>query len=148
LRCIALCGALALCAAAPLQAKTLRWAARGDAQSMDAHAVNEGVTNNINNLVFDTLVERARDQTLVPALATRWAMLNDTTWRFTLRPGVSFHDGTPFTADDVVFSIERATIASWKNSTPLRPRSYVGLGGRATASVAVWSAVRGRHPRL
>ena len=99
---------LALALAGPLQAQTLRWAARGDTQSMDPHAVNEGVTNNINNQVYEGLVERARDQSLVPALATGWKVLNDLTWRFTLRPGVRFHDGTPMTADDVVFSLERA----------------------------------------
>jgi peptide/nickel transport system substrate-binding protein len=100
--------ALGLALALPLTAKTLRWAARGDLQSTDPHAVNEGVTNNINALLFDTLVERGRDQGLQPALATAWKVVDDRTWRFTLRPGVRFHDGTPLTADDVLFSIERA----------------------------------------
>jgi peptide/nickel transport system substrate-binding protein len=99
--------ALGLCMAS-VDAKPLRWAARGDTQSMDPHAVNEGVTNNINNLVHDYLVERARDLSLVPALATGWTIVNDTTWRFALRRGVKFHDGTRLTADDIVFSIERA----------------------------------------
>ncbi|HEX6703130.1 MAG TPA: ABC transporter substrate-binding protein [Albitalea sp.] len=100
--------AIGLCLTAAVEAKTLRWAARGDTQSMDPHAVNEGVTNNINNLVYDFLVERDRDLNLVPALATGWTAVNDTTWRFALRRGVKFQDGTPLTADDVVFSIERA----------------------------------------
>lgn len=56
--------AIGLGFAMPWQAKTLRWAARGDAQSMDPHAVNEGVTNNTNNLVHDALVERSWQQTL------------------------------------------------------------------------------------
>ena len=99
--------ALGLCLVVA-QAKTLRWAARGDAQSMDPHSVNEGVTANIGNLIYDFLVERAPDQSLVPALATGWTLVNDNTWRFTLRPNVKFHDGTRLTADDVVFSIERA----------------------------------------
>jgi peptide/nickel transport system substrate-binding protein len=100
--------ALGLALAAPLAAKTLRWAARGDAQSLDPHAVNEGVTNNIGVLLYDTLVDRARDQSLQPALASSWKVVDERTWRFNLRPGVRFHDGTPLTADDVVFSIERA----------------------------------------
>lgn len=100
--------ALGLLLAAPLSAKTLRWAARGDAQSLDPHAVNEGVTNNISLLLYDTLVDRGRDQSLQPALATSWKLVDDRTWRFSLRQGVKFHDGTPLTADDVVFSIERA----------------------------------------
>src|SRR5207302_976827 len=43
----------------------------------------------------------------VPALAESWRPLNDTTWRFTLRKGVSFHDGSPFTADSVLFTLKR-----------------------------------------
>ena len=112
---------LALALAGPLQAQTLRWAARGDTQSMDPHAVNEGVTNNINNQVYEGLVERARDQSLVPALATGWKVLYDLTWRFTLRPGVRFHDGTPMTADDVVFSLERAQQPSSQMALYARP---------------------------
>lgn len=100
--------ALGLLLAGPLSAKTLRWAARGDAQSLDPHAVNEGVTNNISLLLYDTLVDRGRDQSLQPALATSWKLVDDRTWRFSLRQGVKFHDGTLLTADDVVFSIERA----------------------------------------
>ena len=116
---IALSAGLGL--ALPLQAKTLRWAARGDAQSMDPHAVNEGVTNNIALLMHDLLVQRARDQSLVPSLATSWQVVNDTTWRFTLRSGVRFHDGTPLTADDVVFSIERAQLPSSQLALYARP---------------------------
>jgi peptide/nickel transport system substrate-binding protein len=105
-RCL---GALLLAVALlPAEAATLRWAARGDTQSMDPFAANEGVTNNINLLVFDTLVERNRQQGVSPSLATGWTVVNPLTWRFTLRRNVTFHDGTPLTADDVVFSIERS----------------------------------------
>ena len=92
----------------PATAQTLRWSARGDTQSMDPYALTEGVTININALVFDTLVERDPRQDIVPALATRWTVVDKLTWRFDLRRGVTFQDGTPFTADDAVFSIERA----------------------------------------
>ena len=84
------------------------WAGRGDPQTMDPYSQNENLTNNINNLVYDALVMRDKDLKIIPALATSWEQVNPTTWRFKLRPGVKFHDGTPFTADDVVFSIERA----------------------------------------
>ena len=91
------------------QAQTLRWAARGDSQGMDPYAFAEGVTHNLNSLVYDSLVEHDQQQRIVPALATAWSVSSDgKTWRFTLRRGVSFHDGTPFSADDVVFSILRA----------------------------------------
>ena len=91
-----------------LEAKTLRWAGRGDAASMDPHAFNEGLTNNINGLIYEQLVRRGRQQELVPSLAESWTVVNDTTWRFTLRRGVKFHDGTPLTAQDAVYSITRA----------------------------------------
>jgi|KBSSwiStaDraftv2_1062776.scaffolds.fasta_scaffold01237_2 peptide/nickel transport system substrate-binding protein len=89
-------------------AVTLRWAGRGDMQTTDPHSQNEGLTNNINSLVYEFLVDRDKQLGLVPSLAESWTQVNPTTWRFKLRPGVKFHDGTPFTADDVVFSYERA----------------------------------------
>jgi peptide/nickel transport system substrate-binding protein len=100
--------AVLLLAAAGAQAATLRWAARGDAQSMDPFAANEGVTYNINTLVHDTLLQRDLQQRLVPALATGWSVPNPLTWLFTIRADARFHDGTPVTVDDVVFSIERS----------------------------------------
>src|SRR5882762_4288513 len=57
--------------------------------------------------VYDPLLDVTNDDKLVPALATSWKAVNNTTWRFTLRKGVRFHDGTPFTADSVVFTLKR-----------------------------------------
>ena len=98
----------ALTAGTTLDAKTLRWAGRGDMNTTDPHSFNENLTNNINSLVYDTLVQRDKNLKLEPALAVSWQQVNPTTWRAKLRPGVKFQDGTPFTADDVVFSFERA----------------------------------------
>src|SRR5579862_7424734 len=98
--------ALWLCAA--VDAKTLRWAGRGDMQTTDPHSQNENLTNNINWQVYEFLVYRDKTLNLKPALAVSWQQMSPTTWRFKLRAGVKFHDGTPFTADDVVFSFERA----------------------------------------
>ena len=95
-------------AASVTDAKTLRWAGRGDMQTTDPHSQNENLTNNINQLVYEFLLVRDKKLGLKPALAESWTQVNPTTWRFKLRPGVKFHDGTPFTADDVVFSFERA----------------------------------------
>lgn len=100
--------ALVLLSATPVDAKTLRWATRGDVQTMDPYSQNEGLTNNFANMIHDLLVEEDRQGAIGPRLATSWTTVNDTTWRFNLRKGVRFHDGAPFTADDVVFSIERA----------------------------------------
>ena len=95
------------CAAA-VAAQTLRWASRGDVQTLDPHGLLGTATINFNALIYETLVTHDRNQELGPSLATGWTIVDDTTWRFTLRRGVEFHDGTPFSADDVVFSIERA----------------------------------------
>src|SRR5438552_9413573 len=99
---------IATLAAGPVNAKTLRWANRGDPQTTDPHSQNEGLTNNVNHLVYEFLVGRDKKLNLVPELAVSWQQIDPVTWRFKLRPGVKFHDGTPFTADDVVFTFERA----------------------------------------
>ena len=57
--------------------------------------------------VYEGLIRRGPDLTIEPALAERWEVMEPTRWRFYLRKGVKFHDGTPFTADDVVFSATR-----------------------------------------
>jgi peptide/nickel transport system substrate-binding protein len=93
-------------------AVTFRWANTGDAQSMDPHGHNEGFTLGFNGNIYDTLVQRDGDLKRIPGLALSWKHLDPSTWEFTLRKGVTFHDGTPFTADDVVFSWQRATSAN------------------------------------
>ncbi len=91
-------------------AQTLRWASQGDALTMDPHAQNEGVTNNLNGQVYERLVQRDRQLGIAPSLAVSWQQTAPMVWRFKLRPGVKFHDGSAFTADDVVFSILRAQL--------------------------------------
>ena len=100
--------AAGLVAAPPAAAQTLRWASQGDPQTMDPHSQNEGLTNMMNGQVYETLVRRDKALNLVPGLATAWQQTGPLAWRFTLRQGVRFHDGRPLTADDVVFSVERA----------------------------------------
>ncbi|HSV50782.1 MAG TPA: ABC transporter substrate-binding protein [Burkholderiaceae bacterium] len=87
-----------------------KWAAQDDATTMDPHAFNHGMTLTVLNHVYEGLVRRDRDMRVEPALAVSWSQPSPTTWRFKLREGVHFHDGTPFTADDVVFSIKRAML--------------------------------------
>ncbi len=100
-----LCGLAAMSTA---HAQTLRWSSSGDPLTMDPHSQNELMTNIMNAQVYERLLSRDRQLQLVPGLATSWQQVSPTLWRFKLRPGVKFHDGTPFTADDVVFSIKRA----------------------------------------
>jgi peptide/nickel transport system substrate-binding protein len=89
-------------------AATLRVGNQGDALSMDPHSLSESLQISVNENVYEPLVTRGRDYKLMPALATDWKQTAPTVWRFNLRKGVQFHDGTPFTADDVIFSYERA----------------------------------------
>ncbi|MGJ7525278.1 ABC transporter substrate-binding protein [Variovorax sp. GB1P17] len=104
--------AAALCAlsAASLvaNAQTIRIANQGDALSLDPHSLNESLQLSVTANVYETLVGRNKDLSLAPLLATSWKQTSPNVWRFELRKGVTFHDGTPFTADDVVFSFARA----------------------------------------
>ena len=88
-------------------AETIRIANQGDALSMDPHSLNESLQLSTTSNVYEPLVGRNKDLSLAPALATAWKQTAPTVWRFELRKGVQFHDGTPFTADDVVFSFAR-----------------------------------------
>src|SRR2546425_6761997 len=62
-------------------AKTLRWANRGDMQTTDPHSQNEGLTNNINSLIYEFLTDRDKQLGLRPSLAESWQRINETTWR-------------------------------------------------------------------
>ncbi|HET8748309.1 MAG TPA: ABC transporter substrate-binding protein [Ramlibacter sp.] len=96
-----------LCAALGVNAQTVRVANQGDALSMDPHSLNESLQLDVLGNVYDALVLRDKDMSPVPGLATSWKQVSPTVWRFELRKNVQFHDGTPFTADDVLFSMAR-----------------------------------------
>lgn len=88
-------------------AQTIRVANQGDALSMDPHSLSEFLQFSVTGNVYEGLVLRNKDLTLAPGLATSWKQTSPTVWHFELRKGVQFHDGTPFTADDVLFSFQR-----------------------------------------
>ncbi len=92
-----------------VNAQTIRVANQGDALSMDPHSLNESLQLSVTGNLFEPLVGRNKDLSLAPALATAWTQPSPNVWRFELRKGVQFHDGSPFTADDVVFSFARAS---------------------------------------
>ena len=91
-------------------AETLRWARAGDALTLDPHAQNEGPTHTIRHQMYEPLLVRDTTGAFEPALATEWAPseTDPNVWIFQLRQGVTFHGGETFTAEDVVFSFERA----------------------------------------
>jgi peptide/nickel transport system substrate-binding protein len=99
--------ALLLCAAAA-PAKTLRWSNDQDVFSLDPYARQEIFLLSFDSNIYEPLVRRGRDLRIEPALALRWHREAPDRWRFELRHGVRFQDGTPFTAADVVFSFARA----------------------------------------
>ena len=96
--------------ASPVSAETLRWASAGDALTLDPHAQNEGQTHTIRHQMYEPLIIRDVTGAFEPALATEWGPSADdpNVWVFNLRQGVKFHNGNDFTAEDVVFSYERA----------------------------------------
>jgi peptide/nickel transport system substrate-binding protein len=78
------------------------------AATMDPHAYAQTENRVATEQVYEALLDVDSNLAIVPQLALAWKPLNPTTWQFELRPDVTFHDGTPFTAADVLFSIERA----------------------------------------
>jgi peptide/nickel transport system substrate-binding protein len=111
------------CAAAgapPAAAQTLRFASAFDPNSLDPHALALLYQSRVVTQIYEGLVNRDRNFKLEPALAVSWQPVDARTWRFKLRPGVKFHDGTPLTADDVVFSIERALAKTSQRAFQLR----------------------------
>jgi peptide/nickel transport system substrate-binding protein len=132
-------GLLAAALAAPLglfaamqgaTAQTLNIAIGGAVTSIDPHFYNASPNNGLAMHLFDFLVGRDEKAQPVPGLAESWRAVEPTVWEFKLRPGVTWHDGQPFTADDVAFTITRA---------PNVPNSPGGFGGfvRAITKVEV-----------
>ncbi len=100
--------AAALFAAGSAQAVSVRIATAFDPQSMDPHALALLYHSRIVNQIYDSLLNRDEQFRIEPSLALSWQMIDAKTWRFTLRQGVTFHDGSPFTVEDAVFSVQRA----------------------------------------
>jgi len=75
--------------------------------SIDPHYHNLSPNNSLLLNIYEPLINRDPDGKLVPALAVSWKALDDLTWEFKLRKGVKFHDGSPFTAEDVVATMKR-----------------------------------------
>jgi peptide/nickel transport system substrate-binding protein len=96
----------ALCAA-PAAAGPFVWSYSADVLTLDPHASNNTFTNAFAGNVYESLVRMNERIEIQPALATSWERTGPALWRFHLRPGVSFHNGDPFTADDVVFTWHR-----------------------------------------
>lgn len=101
------------------EGKLFRFAGQGDVLDLDPHGADEGLTTAFRMMTYEGLLWLSWDLSLHPSLAESWSQVNPTTWRFRLRRGVRFHDGTAFSADDVVYSLRRA------KSPDSRMASYV-----------------------
>lgn len=93
--------------AAPLWAQTLTVGMKGEPMSLDPAFRAISTDMEVAQHIFEPLVTSDAGMKLQPALATEWKLVEPTLWEFKLRPGVKFSDGTRFTADDVVFSLDR-----------------------------------------
>ncbi len=116
---------------APARAAELSIALGADVTSIDPHYHNLTPNNNIAEHVFETLVTKDARSKLKPALAESWRALDDLTWEFRLRKGVKFHDGSDFTAQDVVFSLDRVPVV------PNSPSSFVTYSKQITEKIMV-----------
>ena len=107
-RFFVLLAGLVLVAGSAAAENVVRIGQRGDALTLDPYAQAEGPTFTLLSQMYEPLINFDADLQLEGILATSWEAVEPTRWRIELREGVSFHDGTPFTSADIVFSITRA----------------------------------------
>ena len=137
---------LAIVLAAPTlaRAEPFRWAFASDVASLDPMSTGDVNTRNIMHNVLEALVKIGPDMKPTPGLAESWTQTGPTTWRFMLRQNVKFHDGSPLTADDVVFSFQRATSAN----SDTRPRLRLVKGVEKIDDHTVAIETNGPSPTL
>jgi peptide/nickel transport system substrate-binding protein len=104
----------------PASSQILRYANQGELKSLDPYTLKETTTIAHHAHVYEGLVTRDKELKIAPALAESWETLDPTHWRFHLRHNVKFHNGDPFTADDVIFSAQRvrATGSNFLSNVP------------------------------
>src|SRR5713226_10120030 len=90
--------ALVLALAPASDAAVFKWANDGDVRALDPYTFNETVQNAFLENIYERLVTRGKDLSLQPGLAVSWETTSPNVWRFHLRPGVKWQDGTAFTA--------------------------------------------------
>jgi peptide/nickel transport system substrate-binding protein len=92
----------------PAADRAFRWSTAGDVLTFDFHAASDTFSQNVSGQIYEQLARRGKDTMFEPSLAESWEVRDPLHWRFHLRKGVKFQDGTPLTADDVVFSVQRS----------------------------------------
>lgn len=139
---LAAVAALALNGAA--EAKTLKWGASREIASLDPYSYGETFTLSVLNHVYEGLVRYTGDLKIEPALAESWETVSPTVWRFKLRQGVKFHNGNPFTADDVIASLDRVT----HDTSPLKGNLPAYKSAKKINDYTVELEVNGPYPLL
>ncbi len=126
------------------QGKTLKWGANREIASLDPYSFGETFTLSVLNHVYEGLVRYTGDLKIEPALAESWETVSPTLWRFKLRQGVKFHNGNPFTADDVLASLERVM----HETSPLKGNLPAYKSSRKIDDYTVEIEVNGPYPLL
>ena len=139
---LATCAALALTGG--VEAKTLKWGAAREIASLDPYSFGETFTLSVLNHVYEGLVRYTGDLKIEPALAESWETVSPTVWRFRLRKGVTFHNGNPFNADDVLASLARVT----HETSPLKGNLPAYKSARKIDDHTVEIEVNGPYPLL
>jgi peptide/nickel transport system substrate-binding protein len=103
--------ALVFCGSVGVSAKTLKVALDADPVSLDPHEQLSGGMLQLSHWAFDPLVRWTKEGDFEPRLAVKWEKLDENTWRFYLRKGVTFHSGNPFTAEDVKWTLARLKVS-------------------------------------
>lgn len=132
--------------ALPAQAQNiLTWGASRDIGSLDPYSYGDSFTINVLNHVYEGLVRYDRDLRIEPALATAWEILDDqVTWRFTLREGVTFHNGAAFTAEDVQASLLRVS----HETSPLKGNLPAYVSSAVVDDYTIDITLNGTYPLL
>ena len=103
----AVCGAALLALASPAPAQTLVMASSAPITSVDPHYHTFGPNASLDSHMFEPLIDMDAAQRPIPSLAESWTLIDPRTWELKLRRGVKFHSGAEFTAEDVVYTLDR-----------------------------------------
>ncbi len=126
-----LCASMLVSLSVGAAAQTLNVGIQNEPNTLDPQWNLVGNNTQAARNIYDSLSARDRNLQLVPSLALSWRAVDDTTWEYKLRPGVKFHDGSDFTAEDVKFTIARV------GSIPGNPNSYAVYVGQIREVVVV-----------
>jgi peptide/nickel transport system substrate-binding protein len=130
---LAATAALAASRAAAQAPATLTIGVRSETSSLDPHWTQFPQDKQVEDHIFNRLVSLDHNSRPIPGLATAWRSVDDTTWEFTLRQGVKWHDGQPFTADDVAFTFDR--LRAGIQGAPASPSFVIAAGNKRVEKV-------------